>query len=86
MRLNWRLLLMKNNKLQLKIGDRVIFLRDHWMGGFTQSIERISARITKIKGERLYDLARERDGTPIYNVSEDEIEEVTDDQDYVRRG
>lgn len=62
------------NKPVLKIGDRVIFIRKHWMGGFSHPMERIPARIIKIKGEKVYDLVRERDGTPIYNVSKDELE------------
>ena len=50
------------------------------MGGFTYPEERIPARVSKIKGERLYDLLRERDGTPIYNASNDDIE-VCEDND-----
>ena len=67
------------NKPQLKIGDRVTFIRKFWMGGFTHPEERIPARVSKIKGERLYDLLRERDGTPIYNVSNEDIEVCQED-------
>ena len=73
----------------MKVGDRIIYTRDNWMGGIKSGAEEIPGYISKInlvKGVGgvdllLYDLVREIDGkkseSPLaYGVFESEVKEI----------